>query len=295
MLENRIIGLAGRQRTGKGVLANMLSDNYGFVTVTIASALKELCCKILGCSMEELNQKKNAGEKISWKVGPETIKILSEELGGHESELKKDLEDTEFETVRDMLQILGTNVIRRLDPDWHVKKLVENIRAVDGDVVVDDVRFPNERKAIESLGGEVYYIIRPRMIDVSNHASETSLSYTEFEPDHIIINDGTIKDLEATGCDTLLDYGVANGEDASDDDHVNLRFGLDKTPIVEEVLRQNLGKPHFMEDGVIIFTPRDDHERRKAELEMFDYNHEPPAFKFVLYNPYVTENLKNYI
>lgn len=82
-----------------------------------------------------------------------------------------------------MLQIVGTDIIRKYYPDWHIKQLVNEIESLpeDVNVVVDDVRFPNERKEIERLGGVVIFIMRPTMLSmVYNHPSEISLQWFNF-------------------------------------------------------------------------------------------------------------------
>ena len=60
--------------------------------------------------------------------------------------------------------------------------------------VIDDVRFPNERKMIEELGGTCWFIIRPKLDNVSNHLSETALKWQEFE--NIIVNDKSLEYLK---------------------------------------------------------------------------------------------------
>ena len=46
--KKKIIAFAGRQRSGKTQLAKLLKNEDDAVIVTIASALKKLCCDILG-------------------------------------------------------------------------------------------------------------------------------------------------------------------------------------------------------------------------------------------------------
>ena len=56
-------------------------------------------------------------------------------------------------TVRDMLQYIGTNVIREYNPNWHVDKLREMIKP-NTNYVFEDTRFPNEKKMLEELGAD---------------------------------------------------------------------------------------------------------------------------------------------
>jgi hypothetical protein len=61
----------------------------------------------------------------------------------------------------------------------------------DKDYVIDDVRFPNEKKMIEELGGECWFIVRPTLDNISNHESETSITWNNCW-NRIIINDSTL-------------------------------------------------------------------------------------------------------
>ena len=93
-------------------------------------------------------------------------------------------------TVRKMLQTIGTELIRRYDEDWHVKKMLDAIRKSEADmVVVDDIRFPNEKRAFEKAGGSVYFVLRPDLtIPVSNHSSENGIHWYDFTEDMVILN-----------------------------------------------------------------------------------------------------------
>jgi hypothetical protein len=61
------------------------------------------------------------------------------------------------------------------------------------DVVVDDVRFPNEAELIRRLGGEVWCVERPAVLRTTTHASEGSLD--DFVFDRRIVNDSGLIQL----------------------------------------------------------------------------------------------------
>ena len=67
--------------------------------------------------------------------------------------------------------------------------MIEEIQRYLGDklIVIDDVRFPNEREAILRLSGEVFFIVRPNSLSISNHTSETALKWQDFSYDKVII------------------------------------------------------------------------------------------------------------
>lgn len=100
-------------------------------------------------------------------------------------------------TPRYILQTLGTEWGRSLiHPNvWlnigmtRIKSLLE-----DGySVVVDDVRFPNEAKAIEEAGGFMVKVERPDAEITENHPSEGALADWGFAA--TIYNESTLDDL----------------------------------------------------------------------------------------------------
>lgn len=100
-------------------------------------------------------------------------------------------------TARHICQTLGTEWGRTcIHPDiwlhcWQRKALHNMNRGID--VVVDDVRFPNEAELIRRLGGEVWYVERPAVLRTTTHASEGSLD--DFVFDRRIVNDSGLIQL----------------------------------------------------------------------------------------------------
>lgn len=195
-MANNIIGFAGRARSGKSTLAQVLHNEEGYQILTIANYLKKLCCKLLGdISLTQLNELKNNDTDITnlLKIDDNFIHIINEATGIGYEVIKNELINLPYgiPTIRAMLQIVGTDIIRKYYPDWHIIQLVNEIQSLPDDVniVVDDVRFPNERKEIERLGGIVIFIMRPTMLSmVYNHPSEISLQWFNFMEKRIIIN-----------------------------------------------------------------------------------------------------------
>lgn len=193
-----IIGFAGRKRCGKGAITTYLSKEYGATIVTVASPLKDLCCEMLNCSLEQLNYDKDNGtNQFSINVEHASV-VLNKYFNMISTEdCRTMMIEGNISSVRDLLQFVGTDIIRKHNPNWHVEQLIKNINAVeDGLVVIDDVRFPNERKAVEDLGGTVFYIIRPDLsIPISNHSSETSLHWYDFDDNRVIVNQASLSFL----------------------------------------------------------------------------------------------------
>ena len=184
-----VIGLCGRLQSGKSQLAKVC-EQYGYEKLYFALPLKQLCADILDISIDELNKAKVERTDIGVTIGKDICKIISEET---DIPLETVIEICNGVTIRDvrhMLQFIGTDLIRKYNTDWHVNKLRAMIDK-DKDYVFDDVRFPNEKKMIEELGGECWFIVRPILDNVSNHESETSITWNDCW-NRIIINDSTL-------------------------------------------------------------------------------------------------------
>ena len=189
---NNIISFSGRKESGKTELANICVD-AGYEKRSFATALKKLVCYILNISsIDELNEYKT--KPIGRTIDECMIDIIFDETGID----RKFIEDvtkkiTSESTGRDWLQIIGTDLIREKDPDWHVRKTFETMER-DKKYVIDDTRFPNELNALKEMGAECWFIIRNKTDNISNHPSETSLSYDDFDY-NVIINNSTIDDF----------------------------------------------------------------------------------------------------
>lgn len=157
-----ILGLTGAMRSGKDTVAAYLTEQYGFERLAFADALKGLAL-----SVNPLIVTPVYGD--DWR-----LRDAVEEQGWDEA--KKNPE------VRRILQELGTGV-RGLSPHFWVDYLVEEIDDLDAagcDIVITDVRFPNEADRIVALGGLIVEVVRPQRpiegVTNATHVSETAMS-----------------------------------------------------------------------------------------------------------------------
>lgn len=189
----KIIGLAGRKQSGKSELASVCQENFDNVNVfSFGNALKNLCAELLNMTYGELNEIKNIPNKFSIIPDERWVEIINKRTGIDKTSIEVTICNTTFTSVRMMLQIIGTNLIRKFKPNWHVDTLVNEVKEyelTDKIIIVDDCRFPNELEALKVLGADVYFILRPTNLKVSNHDSETGLKWHDFSDDKIIIND----------------------------------------------------------------------------------------------------------
>ncbi len=189
-----VLGFAGRCRSGKSELAHVC-EAYGYQLLCFATPLKTLCADILGVTLEELNKAKNDGTDISLKINEDVCTILSETCGIDGDVTSSICKGKTIRNVREMLQFIGTDYIRKHNPSWHVDRTKEIILSdPTKDYVIDDVRFQNEKRMIDELGGECWYVTRPTLSNVSNHESETSITWFDCF-DKVIVNDSTLSYL----------------------------------------------------------------------------------------------------
>lgn len=192
-----IISFSGRQKSGKTTLANIFQQ-AGFKKISFADKLRELVCKLYGFTLEETSDPitKDAilDQPLVWN---EYVADLLAEL--IESDKNLHYEDKNFISIREALQYIGTEVLRRYDPDFHTKEFQ---KAIDPTLnyVCDDNRFLNEFKCIDSIEqSHQFYIIRPYYFKYSNHASENDLNRSHFN--YVLNNNGTLEQFLDQGHD----------------------------------------------------------------------------------------------
>lgn len=187
-----VLGLAGRMRSGKTELAKVC-ENYGYEKLYFALPLKRLCAELLDISIDELNRLKADREEIGVMIGEDLCRIISEETEIPLDIVKRTCEGVVIKDVRHMLQFIGTDLIRKYNTNWHVDRIREMIDR-NKNYVIDDVRFPNEKALIEELGGDCWFVIRTTLDNISNHESETSITWNDCW-NKVIINDTTLPNL----------------------------------------------------------------------------------------------------
>lgn len=195
---SRVIGFAGRMRNGKTQSALYLVDKYDYVKLSCAGALKKLCANLLNIDLDRLNQMKNDNVPIQIQPDETWAITIANAIGVDKDIVAHDLEGVIFKDVRDVLQYVGTDIIRKHKENWHVDILKSEIASLleqEYKVVIDDVRFTNECDMIKEFGGEVYFVSRRGYNVVSTHESENILNDDMFDYDHTIYNNQDIEYL----------------------------------------------------------------------------------------------------
>jgi hypothetical protein len=217
------IGVAGRKRHGKDTVAHYLSDKYGFHKMAFADNLKSVCGRIFPeiDFLDEATKETPFKEVVS--TTPEQLSKLFYLLDSNYALQTYRVLDAalnlwmakSFTSVRDILQFVGTNILRDLiDADYHYNTVAKVFRKIESadyihpvrGGVVSDVRFLNERINLQKdFSAKLILVKRPSLEDnaTSSHASETSLG-EDSEYDYVVINGGTLEDLYAK-IDDIMD------------------------------------------------------------------------------------------
>ncbi len=199
-----IIGFVGFIGSGKDTAADYLVNYHGFRRDSFANTLKDAVSCVFGWDRILLEGKTT--ESRQWR---DKVDLWwSQRLG---------IPDL---TPRWILQQWGTEVCRAgFHDDIWIASLENKIRKTKDNIVISDVRFPNEIKAIHDSGGMVarikrgpdpewyddalivnsdtkhtdYLESKKRLQELKIHSSETA--WIGCKIDEIIDNDGSIDDL----------------------------------------------------------------------------------------------------
>ena len=141
---------------------------------------------------EQLERK---GERVCITHFADLLKYICKQYWGWDG--NKD------ETGRNLLQTVGTDIIRRDNPDYWVNFVISILPYISGMydyVVIPDCRFPNEFMKLRDKGypTAIINIVRPHNENQWSKESRTHISETAMDGirvDYEILNDGSKEDL----------------------------------------------------------------------------------------------------
>ena len=154
-----IIGICGFQGSGKDTIADYLCNIYGFKRDSFAATLKDAVAAVFGWDRELLEGRTKESRAWREQVDPWWADRLN----------MPNL------TPRLVLQLWGTEVARKAfhDDTW-IASLENKLARAHNDIVITDVRFPNEIRAVRDAGGIVIRVVRgpePAWYDMSERAN----------------------------------------------------------------------------------------------------------------------------
>lgn len=304
----KIIAFAGRKRSGKTTLAKLLQEEDDAVIITIANYLKYLCCDLLNISYEELIEKKDNGTTFDVAPDERWYKIINKKTNIDIANIKQELEGKHITNIRQLLQVIGTDVIRKYDENWHVNQMIHEIESYSENrlIAIDDVRFPNEREAILERSGDVFFIVRTNVSEVSNHSSETALKWQDFDVRHVIINDNIpldnfktqFKIHYANNFELFIQKSIFLYENRDYMPCSNFGYNTDETDeLVCDIVRQLKEDKLFKQYGIIRYHTSSKKLAKRYTEEVDDKIKyiEPYSNQFITCNPMIVENLKMYL
>lgn len=161
----KLIGIAGKARSGKDTLANYLADWRGFESMQFAAPIREAAKQILMLDENTLEGHKET--RLNWV-------------------------DTSY---RDFAQKLGTEFARdMIDQDFWIKRMEQFMRLRKPEpLVISDVRFNNEAEWIRSMGGIIIHLERPDAEKVKSHISEAGVA--QVGTDYNLMNDDSVQTM----------------------------------------------------------------------------------------------------
>jgi hypothetical protein len=184
-----IIGLSGKAFSGKDSVADYILDNYYWDRkIGFADNLKEACVEIFDLKWDQVLTQQGKSTNLPKPVIINhniLLKLIRWMRKTHNVALQYrphlHLYNKELRKPRDILQFVGTEVMRHYASDYHCEVVFRTISPSEK-IIITDVRFPNEAKGVLSNGGHLVRVERPKelklLCDVnlnSNHTSETAL------------------------------------------------------------------------------------------------------------------------
>jgi hypothetical protein len=147
MANRLILGFGHKKRNGKdtaALYAKQVMESWGLIVEVrpFAYPLKEI-------------------------IGRQMLGLTTGQLYG---DLKTHQDSFWGRSPREMLQVIGTDALRQhFDQDVWVKCFIQYAMQNPGHcILVPDVRFPNEARAIQGMGGHVFKVVRQQLDNASD-------------------------------------------------------------------------------------------------------------------------------
>lgn len=211
----KIIAFSGKKQSGKNTCANFIYstymanlkiskkihiNDYGEIQVSDLFGKKEYMgvynpeqSDSSDFILQQVVMKMNPHIKLYSFAEPLKTDICINILGlTHEQcygsdEDKNSITDLQWDnkqlTARDVMQIVGTDILRKMKPDVWTSALIRKIKSDNPNLaIITDCRFPNEVDCIHNNQGAVIRLTRNTCN--SDHSSETILDKTNYEWDN---------------------------------------------------------------------------------------------------------------
>jgi hypothetical protein len=188
VMAGKLIGLAGKKGVGKNFVASLMSDaiceedvvpgkRQSFEYAAFADPLKDFLINVLLLDEDKIkgsDEDKNTATQYEWSQMPSFVTAKFPSKSGRM-------------TIRDILQIFGTEMIREI---WGYETWINAMerrvkKSWTSYFVITDCRFANEVEAVRRWGGEAWLIDGPQRgqeaAKKDSHSSENSLDGVRFD------------------------------------------------------------------------------------------------------------------
>lgn len=185
----QIIGITGRKYNGKDTVADYLCKEYGYIKLSFAGPIKQICKILFGFNDEQLY-----------------------------GSLKEDIDTRWEQSPRKLMQYIGTELFRQrmanilpgIGENFWIKCLMEQVNTMikenpNARIVIADVRFHNEVDAVKNCGytNAVIRVTRPSVNTNNTDCHESELLIEHLKVDEDIMNDTDLNTLYKKACTAI--------------------------------------------------------------------------------------------
>lgn len=202
-----IILASGRKQSGKDtfcqhvleIYRDALNGSCSADVMSFADPIKHFCIEVIGLSFKQMygtDEEKNSLTDLEWRGLPHEIRL------GNAGDWPTDDGYTHTipppkaggMTAREVMQVFGTDIMRRWKEDVWVQAAVRQAIQSDADLVLfNDMRFPNELEAFEGLrdkGHNVKFVRLLRNVRPDDrHESEIAMDRVKLDRFDLIVPD----------------------------------------------------------------------------------------------------------
>jgi hypothetical protein len=177
--------ISGKKRHGKNYFADRLKialrkEFISFAEEAFANPMKRFCADVFGIPIEDMETEAGKAKNTHLRWSDINKRVAATKMSD------------DFITVRELLQILGTEVFRegfygpiwaeapfRKTHKWHYTRYGELESEPASVVIITDCRFPNEVVEAKKNDAIIVRVVRESMKSTDEHVSETALdNYT---------------------------------------------------------------------------------------------------------------------
>lgn len=197
----KFITICGKKQTGKDTSASYIKnilmecgyDGRRIHITHFADALKQATFAIFGIPTSDFETDVGKNSKTDVRWPKEVDASIVDGINDYQISTYEPDNNGEYMTVREILQFVGTELIRnQMDPDTWVKSVFRQQWRDDDVVIIADCRFPNEAEFARERG---LLLKVERNVDFGDHhVSEMALDdYNNYH--YILQNNGSFNDL----------------------------------------------------------------------------------------------------